>query len=218
MNNFILEFFAAWNDHPSLIYSYGIYLFVAYLLGSIPFGLLFATLLKKNDLRTEGSGNVGATNALRTGGKLLGILTLLGDFFKGFLIVYFSPSFPDLLSESQNYMFLVAIAFMCVIGHVFSLFLKGKGGKGVATALGTIAVLNPYLFLIAIIIWGLTLYLSRISGLSAVITFISLPIIGFVWAGISYWVELYCVVLSVFIVYTHRKNIEVLLKGDPNFK
>lgn len=106
------------------IYSY---LFVTYLFASIPFGLLFGKLLGTKDLRSSGSGNIGATNALRVGGKLQGVLTLLADVLKGFIFVYFAQ---DSIQEW--------VAFTAILAHVFPIWLSFKGGKGVATALGAI--------------------------------------------------------------------------------
>lgn len=151
---------------------YLVYFLVSYSVCAIPFGVLFAKLLNKNDLRTVGSGNIGATNALRTGGKLLGILTLLADVFKGYVFVYVGPYFfPDYFGLNDIYIYLLAL--ICVLGHVFSYSIIGliayfinilifkcesnfkrSGGKGVATALGTLFALNPSVGYICIFLWG----------------------------------------------------------------
>lgn len=178
------------------IYSY---LFVTYLFASIPFGLLFGKLLGTKDLRSSGSGNIGATNALRVGGKLQGVLTLLADILKGFIFVYFSQ---DSIQEW--------VAFTAILAHVFPIWLSFKGGKGVATALGSILPLFPYAALAALGVWILTFKLCKISSLAALIAFFTLPFFSFFFYG-NY--EL-CTLIFGLILFTHRDNMKRIIKGE----
>ncbi|CAO5680735.1 MAG: Glycerol-3-phosphate acyltransferase [Holosporales bacterium] len=176
-----------------------------YGMGGIPFGLLFSKKLTGIDLRTHGSGNIGATNAFRTGNKFLGIATFLADFLKGTL--------PVLCV--QHYLFAdpYIIGAACVLGHVISIWLllftdrSTWGGKGVATALGTLLVLNPLMFLIMILIWALTFFVFRISALSALVAFFLAPLIAFTF-NYNVKIQVYLIFLGGLIVITHLENIK----------
>lgn len=176
---------------------------IAYLLGSIPFGLLLAKL-KGIDLRKGGSGNIGATNALRLGGKWLGISTLLLDVAKGIVAVKLAAEYqPEMLDFA---------ALAAVIGHIYPIWLKFKGGKGVATAMGVIAFLNYQVFIVAIAAWLITFKTSKISSLSA--------LVGCLCAGISCFFlidnsqqKLVIMAILALIVWRHKENIERLLAG-----
>jgi len=177
---------------------------IAYLLGSIPAGLLLAKL-KGIDLRAGGSGNIGATNALRLGGKLLGASTLLLDASKGIAAVYIAAKFqPDMINLA---------ALSAVLGHIYPVWLKFKGGKGVATAIGVILFLNYQIFLIAISAWLLTFKAKKISSLAA--------LAGCFCAGIScIWLAhdqqqgLTITAILTLIVCRHSENIKRLLAGE----
>ena len=178
----------------------------SYLLGSIPFGLVLTKIFLKNDIREIGSGNIGATNVLRTGKKSLAIATLILDLLKGyFSIVITSIYFDNLISYS---------ALICFIGHIFPLWLKFKGGKGVATYLGVILALSYKFFLIFGITWLVLSFLFRYASLSSIISSLIVFIYSF------FFINNFSLILFIFfiiIIYTHRENI-VRLKNSEESK
>ena len=141
---------------------------ISYLFGSIPFGYLFTKILLKKDIRNVGSGNIGATNVLRTGNKSLGYLTLILDIAKAVVpVVYIKLNYPDL----------VYVSALCVfLGHVFPIWLKFHGGKGVATYVGILFVIDIYLGLLFTFVWFFIFIISKFSSLSSLIGSISIPI------------------------------------------
>ena len=142
--------------------------FCAYLIGSIPFGLIFTKFFLKKDVRKIGSGNIGATNVLRTGNKILALLTVIFDIGKGYLVVKISFFyFPDLI---------YLMGLICFIGHIFPVWLKFKGGKGVAVYVGIILALSFKLALIFGATWLIVLFLFRYSSLSSILASLSLLI------------------------------------------
>jgi glycerol-3-phosphate acyltransferase PlsY len=181
-----------------------VYLIITYLLGSIPFGLIISKLFGK-DIRKEGSGNIGATNVARVLGKKAGLLVLILDMLKGFLPIYIAKSIFDIKLVS-----LLAIA--SVIGHCFSIFLKFKGGKGVATAIGVLLALSSKTALIVIIFWlGVFLvsgYVSLASMLSASISWV---IINFIENNVYYTYAAF--IIGLIIILKHKDNLDRLLKG-----
>lgn len=175
----------------------------AYLLGSIPFGLVITKLAGLDDIRTIGSGNIGATNVLRTGHRSLAFLTLIGDSGKGALAV--------LICWSISLDMAALAAFFATLGHLFPVWLKFKGGKGVATTLGVHLALHPIVGLIACLGWLLTASLTRISSLSALIAFILTPISAYIlMPGNGFKVSL---ALAALIWWAHRGNIIRLIQG-----
>jgi glycerol-3-phosphate acyltransferase PlsY len=134
----------------------------SYILGSIPFGLVLTRIFLKKDIRKIGSGNIGATNVLRTGKKALGIATLMLDGFKAYATVFITLSF------FSDYVYLSAL--LCFLGHIFPIWIKFNGGKGIAVYLGILFSLSIYLGFIFIINWTIVLYLSRYSSLSSLIS------------------------------------------------
>ena len=178
----------------------------SYLLGSIPFGLLLTSIFLKKDIRTVGSGNIGTTNVLRTGNKFLAITTLALDLFKGYISVYITIFyFEDLTSLS---------ALICFIGHIFPVWLKFKGGKGVATYLGVILALSYKFFLIFGITWLVLSFLFRYASLSSIVS----SLIVFVYS--YFFINNFSLILFIFfviIIYTHRENI-VRLKNSEESK
>lgn len=179
-------------------------LIIGYLLGSVPFGLLLAKAMGHGDLRNIGSGNIGATNAMRTGSKKLGILTLLCDLLKGTLAVLIALFFaPEMAAEA---------GLAAVIGHVFPVWLKFKGGKGVATGLGVFLALNPWLALVSVAIWGGMFKAFRISSLAALSAFAFAPLVSFFLQ--SFDATIIVLIISLLIFFTHRSNISRLLSGE----
>ena len=178
----------------------------SYLLGSIPFGLVLTKIFLKKDIREIGSGNIGTTNVLRTGKKSLAIATLILDLLKGyFSIIITFTYYENLISYS---------ALICFIGHIFPLWLKFKGGKGVATYLGVILALSYKFFLIFGITWLSLSFLFRYASLSSIIS----SLIVFVYSYFFiYNFSLILFIFFVIIVYTHRENI-VRLKNSEESK
>ena len=178
----------------------------SYLLGSIPFGLVLTKIFLKKDIREIGSGNIGTTNVLRTGKKSLAVTTLMLDLLKGyFSIIITFTYFENLISYS---------ALICFIGHIFPVWLKFKGGKGVATYLGVILALSYKFFLIFGITWLVLSFLFRYASLSSIIS----SLIVFVYS--YFFINNFSLILFIFfviIVYTHRENI-VRLKNSKESK
>ena len=184
---------------------YLITIIFSYLLGSIPFGLILTKLFLKKDIRDIGSGNIGATNAMRSGNKLVGFLTLILDIFKAVLpVIYIKFNYPDLIYICSLSVFL---------GHVFPIWLKFKGGKGVATYVGILFSINIFFGLVFCICWLLIFFLSKYSSLSSLIASFSIPIYLFI---INYEQLIFFVILFVLIFYTHRENIKRLKNKEES--
>ena len=176
---------------------------VAYLLGSIPFGYILTQITGGGDIREIGSGNIGATNVLRTGRKELAFLTLLLDMLKGTLAVLFAFLYAQ---DSVGY---VSIAVL--IGHIFPVWLKFKGGKGVATAFGVFLALCPLAAVMALLEWLLAAFVIRISSVSALIAIGTMPIFLAIFEQRQYvWVS-FAMMALVYI--THYQNIVRLIHG-----
>lgn len=190
---------------------------IAYLLGSIPFGYLLVWLFRKEDIRQSGSGNIGATNVLRTGSRWLGILTLALDIGKGFLAVEIAR---HLTSGHQAVVAGSIAAVFAVIGHVFTVWLRGKGGKGVATALGVFLALATLPALSSLTVFILATLATRYVSLASMLAAASFPV--WVWVaehffGINYGSGAIFIASTILvpavILIKHRKNIERLLHG-----
>ena len=178
----------------------------SYILGSIPFGLVLTKIFLKKDIREIGSGNIGTTNVLRTGKKSLAIATLILDLLKGYLSIIITLTyFENLISYS---------ALICFIGHIFPIWLKFKGGKGVAVYLGVILALSYKFFLIFGITWLILSFLFRYASSSSIIS----SLIVFVYS--YFFINNFSLILFIFfviIIYTHRENI-VRLKNSEESK
>ena len=175
-------------------------LFISYLIGSIPFGFLLTKIFLKKDIREIGSGNIGATNALRTGNKLIGYSTLILDISKAvilLLIIKFNFS---------EYLFTSSIAVF--LGHVFPIWLKFKGGKGVATYVGILFCVNIYLAVIFIIVWFVVFVMSKYSSLASMVASLLVPLSSYFFIDdINYY---FYIILFLLILITHRENIKRL--------
>ena len=178
----------------------------SYLLGSIPFGLILTKIFLKKDIRDIGSGNIGATNVLRTGNKLIGYLTLALDITKAVIpVIYVKINFPEL----------IYIASLCAfLGHVFPIWLKFKGGKGVATYVGILFSINILLGIIFISCWIITFLLSRYSSLSSIIASLSVPIYLLIIGNINN--VFFFIIMFVLIFFTHRENIKRLKNKEES--
>ena len=173
---------------------------ISYLMGSIPFGLILTKIFLKKDIREIGSGNIGATNALRTGNKILGYSTLVLDILKAITTVLFVKfNFPEF----------IYISSLCVfLGHVFPIWLKFHGGKGVATYVGILFVIDIYLGLLFTFVWFFIFIISKFSSLSSLIGSISIPIY---FLFLSQFNDvLFFSIMFVLIFFTHRENIKRL--------
>jgi glycerol-3-phosphate acyltransferase PlsY len=179
---------------------------VAYILGSIPFGVLVARS-KGIDIQKVGSGNIGATNVLRTLGKVPALITLSGDLLKGVAAVFLSSLFIG--EEGIEGIAGVAV----VLGHMYSIFLSFQGGKGVATGFGVFAVYSPLSALASITVWILTALFLRYSSLAAITAFFSLPLIMAV-SGASEVKIFFAIVIAFLIILRHKQNIKLLVKGQ----
>lgn len=181
----------------------------AYLLGSIAFGILVSKLFRLPDPRTVGSGNIGATNVARSGKKSAAVLTLLGDAFKGWFPVW-------LALQSGMLMWVVASVGLAVfLGHLYPIYHRFKGGKGVATALGVMLAIHPMLGLAALVTWIVVFAISRYSSLSAIVAAAVAPV--YAWFLLPYKdYVLMVVVMSVLLIWRHRTNIQKLLAGTES--
>jgi acyl phosphate:glycerol-3-phosphate acyltransferase len=190
-----------------------IWIVAAYLIGSISFGIIVSKVYGLPDPRSVGSGNIGATNVARSGKKSAAILTLLGDAFKGWLPVWMALHSIDL-------MWVVSLVGLAVFfGHLYPVFHKFKGGKGVATALGVMFGVSGWLALGAMLVWAITFAVSRISSLSALVAAVAAPIIA--WFLLSPYPDYVWMVLvmTVFLIWRHKTNIQKLLDGtESSFK
>ena len=182
---------------------------VSYLVGSIPFGLLFSRLFGCIDPRSAGSGNIGFTNVLRLSGKKVGILTLLGDFGKGWVM-----SWAALWLSAHDLIPMFA-AFCVLLGHIFPVFLKFHGGKGVATGLGAILGLQPTIGLIMLVLWLSAVGIWRYSSGGALISFGALPVLA-IYFGENPSFLLMSIGTSALIFYKHSGNIQRLWKGTES--
>jgi glycerol-3-phosphate acyltransferase PlsY len=180
-------------------------LLISYLSGSIPFGLIFSKIVMKADIRQHGSGNIGATNAVRLGGKWFGLLILICDALKGF--------FPIMLAKIYHPHHITTCLTLAIMGHIFPIWLKLKGGKGVATALGAILGYSIYLGLSVLICWIIVFAMFRISGLASIITAIALPIIAHYGLNLEFKDVAMLATVSVLIIIRHKSNIMRLMAG-----
>ena len=178
----------------------------SYLLGSIPFGLIITKIFLKRDVREIGSGNIGATNVLRTGKKSLGAATLLLDALKAYTSVLVTLSF------FPNYVYLSAL--LCFLGHVFPIWLKFKGGKGIAVYLGVLFAFSIYLGFIFVISWLIILYISKYSSLSSLTS--SIIVLLYSTTLNSFNMSLLFFMISIIITYTHRENISRIRDKTEN--
>ena len=177
-----------------------------YLIGSLPFGLILTKLSGFGDIRNIGSGNVGATNVLRTGNKLLAIIVLSLDILKG-LIPYL------IINIYFNELSLLNKIFLChfaVIGHIYPIWLKFNGGKGVATYIGFLFGLNPYIAISFLLIWLVVAYMSKYSSLGSLVGIFVAPAY-FIFINFNFNISIFFIYLSFVIVIKHKENIKRLI-------
>lgn len=193
---------------------------VAYLLGAIPFGLIVARLYGVADLRTVGSGNIGATNVLRSAGVIPALLVTILDIAKGIAAVLVARYVGGVLFADTEYVVLLA-GLAAIIGHIFSIFVNFRGGKGVNTALGVFVTLLPVPTLIALGMFIVTVLISRYVSLGSLVAAITLPaaIIIMEYLKLTRFHQIYlpvAIILALLIIFTHRSNIKRLMSGSEN--
>ncbi len=179
---------------------------VSYIMGSIPFGYILTKIFLKKDIREIGSGNIGATNALRTGNKSIAYLTLTLDVLKAVIpLLFIKINYPDLIHVS---------ALSIFIGHVFPIWMKFKGGKGVATYVGILFCLNLNLGILFIFSWLIIFFISKYSSLGSILSSLIIPI--FIFFNSNYEIEYFFIIMFVFILYTHRENVKRLINKEES--
>ena len=180
---------------------------IIYLIGSLPFALILTRLFGFGDIRNFGSGNIGATNVLRTGNKLLAFIVLFLDIMKGFI--------PFLILQTYfNDMSLINKILIChfsIIGHIFPVWLKFKGGKGVATFIGFLFGVNPYIVFSFLIIWLLVTLLTKYSSLGSLTALLVAPVY-FILINFNFYIAIFFIYLTILIIIKHRENIKRLIK------
>jgi len=178
----------------------------SYVLGSIPFGLVLTKIFLKKDIRETGSGNIGATNVLRTGKKTLGAATLLLDGLKAYTSVLVTLNFfPD-------YIYLSAL--LCFLGHIFPIWLRFNGGKGIAVYLGILFAFSLNLGFIFVISWIVILYISKISSLSSLIASVIILLYSITLNNFN--MSLFFFIIFIIVMYTHRENISRIRNKTEN--
>jgi len=189
---------------------------IAYLLGSIPFGYLLVRIFRKEDIRATGSGNIGATNVVRSGAKGLGILTLLLDLLKAFAAVWiakhFAPGTPGFPSDLA-----VLAGVAAVLGHIFPVWLRFKGGKGVASALGVFIAIAPLAALCAVGVFIVVFAITRYVSLASILAAALMPLFCLLWMPDRSPVFVGGVIfLSLLVIAKHRANISRLMQGKES--
>ena len=186
-----------------MIYEIVLVILRSYFLGSIPAGVIFAKIFNLEDLRTIGSGNTGTTNVLRTGNYTAAALTLIFDFGKACLTIYFT------LLLNEDLIFLSGV--VTLIGHIFPVWLRFRGGKGFASYLGIISIVNIYLFLLISLVWLIVFFYKKISSLAALFSCLSCVLLSIIIFKSN---VMLVTVLTAIIILTHRENIKRLISGN----
>ena len=186
-----------------MIFEIVLVILLSYLLGSIPSGVIFAKIFNLEDLRTIGSGNTGTTNVLRTGNYTAAALTLIFDFGKAYLTIYLTLFFND------DLVFISSVVIL--IGHIFPVWLRFKGGKGFASYLGIISMVNIYLFLLISLVWLIVFFYKKISSLAALFSCLSCILLSIIIFKSNVTL---IIVLTIIIILTHRENIKRLIGGN----
>jgi len=186
---------------------------IAYLLGAIPFGLLITRWLTGKDPRKFGSGNIGATNASRTGGKKVGLLTLAADIIKGVIPVAIAVQLVN--NGTGDEWLIAATAIAAFLGHIYPVYLGFKGGKGVATMFGVLIPWQPVAGLIAFAVWLVAIALSRYVALASILAGLTLPLAAWL-LGASSPAVYACILFCILMTFRHRSNIQRLMAGTES--
>lgn len=181
---------------------------LAYILGSIPFAYIIGKYFHKSDIRTLGSGNVGSTNVLRNYGKKAAIATLILDVLKGYIGVFIGK-------KLAGYDGVCLTFILVVIGHMYSIFLKFKSGKGVATSAGAMLFINPMILLIALVVFLLTVAITKMVSLGSILAVISALVLSYInyWPTKLFWA---IVLICFLIIFKHRSNIQRMINGEES--
>ena len=184
---------------------------VFYIIGSLPFALILTKIFGLGDIRNIGSGNVGATNVLRTGNKFLAFIVLFLDIIKGFI--------PFLICQiyfnDMNMLNQIVVCHFAVIGHIFPIWLKFKGGKGVATYIGFLFGLNVYIALSFLIVWLIIAATTKYSSLGSLIAILVAPLY-FIFMNFNFYIGVFFIYLALVIIIKHAENIKRLLNKTEN--
>ena len=184
----------------------------AYLVGSIPFAILVSRVSNLPDPRSFGSGNPGATNVLRTGNKFAAAITLVADAFKGYIAVVACTWLVTLFDATV--WITTAVALAAFLGHLFPIYLKFRGGKGVATGLGVLIALNWHIGVMAMFFWLLVAYITRYSSLAAIVSLICTLVFTFFLDAIHNFVAVFFIL--IFVILKHKQNIQNLVSGNES--
>lgn len=185
----------------------------AYLLGSIPFGFLLVRLFLKEDIRAKGSGNIGATNVVRSGAKKLGALTFFLDACKGFVAVWFVSRIALAPISHQD---AEALAALCaILGHIYTVWLRFKGGKGVATALGVFLAIAPLAAIAGLVLFIIVFALSKYVSLASILAAVVFPFFALLLPHVPYgpWLTAVIFIVPVIVIAKHHQNIARLMNG-----
>lgn len=186
----------------------------AYIVGSIPTAYIFGRVFKGIDIREYGSGNVGATNVFRVIGKVPGIIVLVIDTIKGLIsVTYIASGFLQFAPVTRPELYTILVGLSAILGHNWTVFLKFKGGKGVATSAGVVMGLIPKIFWLGFLVWIITFFITGFVSLGSIIAVVSIPIFTLAFGEPAEIVIFMCL-LCLIIVYKHRPNIRRLARGE----
>lgn len=183
---------------------------IGYLIGSVQTSLILAKLFKFPDPRTQGSHNAGATNVLRTAGKNQALLTLIGDLLKGVIAVIIA-----MFLHAQPF-FLALTALAAVIGHIFPCFFQFRGGKGVATAIGGILIISPFIAVLLVVLWLVIVFVTRYVSLASLVAAAAAPILFLVFSSYRMSYFLPFLIMAGLIIWKHKENIQRLRQGTES--
>lgn len=189
---------------------------LAYLVGAIPMGYFMAKIFKGSDIRKQGSGNVGATNVLRTVGKIPALITLIFDISKGAIVVLLigGYAYQYLASIDQNF-YKCLLGLIAICGHIWPVFLKFKGGKGVATTIGVMAVISPMVLLLSLIVWAALFSISSYVSVASIAFGVSLPVFAAIMDQ-NFYIIIFTVIVCILNTYKHSENIKRLSRGEES--
>ncbi|AJE97478.1 glycerol-3-phosphate 1-O-acyltransferase PlsY [Pandoraea apista] len=190
-----------------------VFIVLAYLIGSVPFAVIVSRTMGLADPRSYGSGNPGATNVLRSGNKKAAVLTLIGDAFKGWFAVFLAERFADAWGVGD--FGLAAVALAVFVGHLYPIFLRFKGGKGVATAAGVLLAIDPILGLAVLATWLIIAIFFRYSSLAALVAAVFAPLYYVFMFGFGFYAPA-VIVMAILLIYRHRANIGKLIAGKES--
>lgn len=190
-----------------------VFIVLAYLIGSLPFAVIVSRTMGLADPRSYGSGNPGATNVLRSGNKKAAVLTLIGDAFKGWFAVFLAERFADAWGVGD--FGLAAVALAVFVGHLYPIFLRFAGGKGVATAAGVLLAIDPILGLAVIATWLIIAIFFRYSSLAALVAAVFAPLYYVFMFGLGPYAPA-VIVMAILLIYRHRANIGKLMAGKES--